>query len=70
MADIPMPGSAVGATAGRGEYPIKRIIFASSLGTMIEYANGDELLCADQTQDVVAMVRAAWLPVADWLAKQ
>src|SRR5947207_12191853 len=37
MADIPMPGSAVGATAGRGEYPIKRIIFASSLGTMIEW---------------------------------
>src|SRR5437762_9343500 len=37
MADIPMPGSAVGATAGRGEYPIKRIIFASGLGTMIEW---------------------------------
>jgi len=37
MADIPMPGSAVGATAARGEYPIKRIIFASSLGTMIEW---------------------------------
>src|SRR5438046_6464789 len=37
MADIPMPGSAVGATAGRGEYPIKPIIFASSLGTMIEW---------------------------------
>jgi len=38
MADIPMPGSAAGATAARGvEYPIKRIIFASSLGTMIEW---------------------------------
>ncbi|HEV2722007.1 MAG TPA: MFS transporter, partial [Thermoanaerobaculia bacterium] len=33
-----MPGSAAGATATRGaEYPIKRIIFASSLGTMIEW---------------------------------
>src|SRR6185503_20031 len=29
------PGST--ATAGRMEYPIKRIIFASSLGTMIEW---------------------------------
>ncbi len=37
MADIPMPGSAVGATTARAEYPIKRIIFASSLGTMIEW---------------------------------
>src|SRR5437763_2694048 len=37
MADIPMPGSAVGATAGRAEYPIKRIIFASGLSTMIEW---------------------------------
>ncbi|HKS23194.1 MAG TPA: MFS transporter [Thermoanaerobaculia bacterium] len=37
MTDIPMPGSAVGSTAGRAEYPIKRIIFASSLGTMIEW---------------------------------
>src|SRR4051812_38984992 len=37
MADIPMPGSAVGASATRTEYPIKRIIFASSLGTMIEW---------------------------------
>jgi len=37
MADIPMPGSAVGATAARTDYPIKRIIFASSLGTMIEW---------------------------------
>ena len=32
-----MPGSAVGATAARAEYPIKRIIFASGLGTMIEW---------------------------------
>ena len=37
MTDIPMPGSAVGATPARAEYPIKRIIFASSLGTMIEW---------------------------------
>jgi MFS family permease len=37
MADIPMPGSVAGATAARAEYPIKRIIFASSLGTMIEW---------------------------------
>jgi MFS family permease len=37
MADIPMPGSMAGATAARTEYPIKRIIFASSLGTMIEW---------------------------------
>ena len=37
MADIPMPGSVAGATATRAEYPIKRIIFASSLGTMIEW---------------------------------
>src|SRR5438094_3340350 len=37
MADLPMPGSVSGATATRGGYPIKRIIFASSLGTMIEW---------------------------------
>src|SRR2546429_1277376 len=36
MADIPMPGSVAGV-ATRGEYPIKRIIFASGLGTMIEW---------------------------------
>src|SRR3954467_9434504 len=40
MTDITAPGSAGTAastsTAGRMEYPIKRIIFASSLGTMIE----------------------------------
>src|SRR5256714_2012699 len=36
MADIPMPGSASGVAA-RGAYPIKRIIFASGLGTMIEW---------------------------------
>jgi len=41
MTDITAPGSVGGAasapTAGRAEYPIKRIIFASSLGTMIEW---------------------------------
>ena len=36
MADIPMPGS-VSASPVRTDYPIKRIIFASSLGTMIEW---------------------------------
>jgi MFS family permease len=36
MADIPMPGS-VSALPARTDYPIKRIIFASSLGTMIEW---------------------------------
>src|SRR6266576_1844584 len=36
MADIPMPGRVAGV-ATRGEYPIKRIIFASGLGTMIEW---------------------------------
>jgi MFS family permease len=35
MADIPMSGSVAGPA--RGEYPIKRIIFASGLGTMIEW---------------------------------
>ena len=39
MTDITAPGSvgASSATAGKMEYPIKRIIFASSLGTMIEW---------------------------------
>src|SRR5438045_1936912 len=36
MTDIPMPGG-VAAAAALTEYPIKRIIFASSLGTMIEW---------------------------------
>src|SRR3954470_24871406 len=40
MTDITAPGTAGAAAttpAGRAEYPIKRIIFASSLGTMIEW---------------------------------
>jgi len=39
MTDITAPGSvrAASATGGGVEYPIKRIIFASSLGTMIEW---------------------------------
>src|SRR3954464_5668083 len=41
MTDITAPGSVGGMasapTAGGAEYPIKRIIFASSLGTMIEW---------------------------------
>src|ERR1051325_9955725 len=40
MTDITAPGSVGAASstaAGRAEYPIKRIIFASSLGTMIEW---------------------------------
>src|SRR6185369_6730281 len=40
MTDITAPGgvgAAASTTAGRAEYPIKRIIFASSLGTMIEW---------------------------------
>src|ERR1043165_7128270 len=38
MADIPMAGSVAASSASmRAEYPIKRIIFASSLGTMIEW---------------------------------
>src|SRR4051812_27886040 len=39
MTDITAPGSvgAASTTAGRADYPIKRIIFASSLGTMIEW---------------------------------
>src|SRR5438132_8252968 len=36
MTDIPADRMGV-RPAGRGEYPIKRIIFASSLGTMIEW---------------------------------
>src|SRR5213080_1707327 len=37
MADIPMPGSVAASSPMRTDYPIKRIIFASSLGTMIEW---------------------------------
>ena len=39
MTDITAPGSvkAASATTGGVDYPIKRIIFASSLGTMIEW---------------------------------
>jgi MFS family permease len=37
MADIPMPGSVAVSSSTGTNYPIKRIIFASSLGTMIEW---------------------------------
>ncbi|HEX9163045.1 MAG TPA: MFS transporter [Thermoanaerobaculia bacterium] len=34
---VPAPAGVASTTAGRAEYPIKRIIFASGLGTMIEW---------------------------------
>lgn len=37
MSDIAVQRGATAAAAGRPEYPIKRIIFASGLGTMIEW---------------------------------
>src|SRR2546428_6227372 len=37
MTDITAGRVAGSAAAGRAEYPIKRIIFASGLGTMIEW---------------------------------